>query len=235
MVGEGDDIAMVEKTSITGKVVDEKNEGFMGVTIRVKSLVPCFPYGVETTTNKKGEYTIVNMPPGIPLEVEVSSPDQPSAFYQTVLRSNKQGDPKTNYFPFQVTRPELAVCIALAPRLVNVSGHISFNETDIPIGSEALVRLKSLDDCDTFDEAVVTQHQSYAIQVPTNGAFAQLTSSFPGRTTVVRKVSVTRNDQDLPNANSHDVTLSASPVIWETLDPVWTAAKAYPSGVGHLE
>lgn len=225
----GADTGILEHTFITGKVVDEENKGVMGAHIRVKSLVPCPAYGMEVTTNGDGEYTVSMIPPHIPIELEVSAPSQPSAFYQTRLKSNKQGDPHTNYFPFRIQKPLPISCIALAPSRVDVSGKVSFNPTKIPSGSEALIHLKSLDGCSSFDAMVPTADQAYNLNVWSLGAMGQLTVSFAGQPTAVFEVPINSNKQQLPDVNVHNLSVSASE-DWPELEPVWTPGKAYPLG-----
>lgn len=229
---QGDDTGIINYTTITGKVVDEKNQGVEGVNIRIKSLVPCLSYGVEVTTNQAGEYTITRLFPDIPVELEVSAPFQPSAFYQTHLKSNKQGDPLLNYFPFRIQRHKPQDCLAIAPSWSNVSGIISFENTDIPPKSEALVHLKSLDGCSTFDTMAPTTDQRYLLSVRSIGAPGQLAVSFAGQPTAVFEVPVMYgNPQQFPKANEHNVSLSA-PEAWPELNPVWTPGTIYAgSGV----
>ncbi len=211
---------------MTGKVVDEDKNPVMGAHIRVKGLAPCLTYGAEATTNAKGEYELRNQPPNVPVEIEVSVPFQPSAFYQTRLKSNKQGDPHTNYFPFQVKTLPALECIALAPSLLNISGTVSIEDPAIPPASEALVHLKSLNSCHSFDTLALTTKQTYLLNVYALGARGQLSVSFAGQPTAVFEVPINSNKQQLPNANVHNVTFAA-PSVWPELNPVWTPGEIY--------
>ena len=193
------DVFFSNKTLLKGKIIDEDSRDVEGVSIRVKSLDKCTNYGAETITNEQGEYSLSNAPAFIPLEIEIASPTHPSAFYKTTLVEDRQDLPRKNYFPFRVKKPETPDCIAIAPSPARVSGEI-FNNTDIPQKSESLVRLRSLDGCNSFDELVMTDNQKYSITVSTIGGFGQLTVSFAGRPTEVRKVVVNSNRQNLPEA-----------------------------------
>lgn len=230
----GDDIAIVEKADVTGKVIDEQAKGVKGVRIRVKSLMPCLAYGVETVTNEQGEFRLTNAPANRQLEIEVSYTHQASAFYQTRLHTNKQGDPHINYFPFRVKRQDAVDCIALAPSPLDVSGKISFAQANVPSGSEALVRLKSLDGCSSYDKAVVTENQAYLMTVSTLGSLGQLTVSLAGRATEVLEVPIKNNKQGLPQVNVHDVSLS-TPQVWPELNPIWTPESGFYPGSKSLE
>ena len=218
---------------MTGKVVDEDNNPVMGAHIRVKGLAPCLTYGAEATTNAKGEYELRNQPPNVPVEIEVSVPFQPSAFYQTRLKSNKQGDPHTNYFPFQVKTLPAQECIALASSWINISGTVFIEDPAIPPASEALVHIKSLDGCSTFDTQAPTQNQVYLLSIDSLGSRGQLSVSFAGQPTAVFEVPINSNTQQLPNANVHNVTF-AVPSAWPELNPVWTPGEIY-AGTRDLE
>jgi hypothetical protein len=222
----------IETDSMRGKVVDQLDEPVENVTIRVRSLIPCERYYSETLTDENGEYQFSNISPSVPIEIEISSFNQPSAFYTTKLKSNKQGLPEINYFPFKVKKTPLQVtCIALAPSLVETSGTVLLENDVIPANSEAIVRLKTLDMCNPFNKSVLTNNLSYSMSVLTTGSPAQLTVSFPGYPTKVEKVSVSVDKGGVGNLNMYNTTMIL-PTAWEELSPVWT--KGYRSGIGNL-
>ncbi|MGV3525419.1 MAG: hypothetical protein ACO1RX_14405 [Candidatus Sericytochromatia bacterium] len=67
------------------------------------------------------------------------------------------------------------------------------------------------------------------MSVWTFGSQAQLTVSFAGRPTELRKVPISSYRQT-SSSNVHDVSLS-SPQVWPELNPVWTPGSIYPGAL----
>jgi hypothetical protein len=225
-----DEIAIVQKTSLNGEVVDENGIGVSGVTINLRSLDPCRVYSAEVETNNLGKYAMANVPYNHSIEIEVATPYQPSVFYQTRIRPNPAGNPETNYFPFRIKRKQLPNCIAIAPSDVDVSGKILLDNSNLLSNSEALVQIRSVDGCNSFNKKTQTQNQQYFFSVPTIGGAGQLTLSFAGRATEVRTITVNSNKQGLPDVNIYDIEIDSSPNVWKELDPVWIPGRLYPWG-----
>ena len=94
-----DDISVVEKTSLNGKIFNDAQQPVEGAVVTVRSLNDSVDYDVSTTTTA-GTYAFNNAPAGVQVEITVTLPGAGTVRRVEVLKSNKQGDPDANRYDF---------------------------------------------------------------------------------------------------------------------------------------